>query len=164
VRAAFVLGIVLIGAGVGCHAGASAPANHGGSQAAPGARDQRGPAPASPAAAPPPASPPATPEACQACRGLWAVHGLADKESCNCRTTDAGKRCLDGHDCQGMCIANRDSPEVEVVQAGPPARGFFVGRCSEVVTVFGCNRIIERGASSGGPGPLGEPPQPLCFD
>ena len=47
---------------------------------------------------------------------------------------------------------------------GPPARGFFVGRCSELVTVFGCNRVIERGASAHGPVLLAEPPQTLCVD
>jgi hypothetical protein len=113
--------------------------------------------------APPPATPPVTPEACRACRGHWAVHGLDVKESCNCRTTDGGKKCRDGDDCQGMCIAAADKPEVEVVEAGPPPRGFFVGRCSEVVTVFGCHRVIERGASSRGPVPLGEP-QTICVD
>ena len=63
-----------------------------------------------------------------------------------------------------MCIARADNPETEVLQAGPPARGFFVGRCSELVTVFGCNRIIERGASAHGPVLLAEPPQKLCVD
>jgi hypothetical protein len=63
-----------------------------------------------------------------------------------------------------MCIARADNPETEVLQAGPPARGFFVGRCSELVTVFGCNRVIERGAGAGGPMPLGEPPPTICVD
>ena len=63
-----------------------------------------------------------------------------------------------------MCIVSAEKPEVEVLQGGPPARGFFVGRCSELVTVIGCNRVLERGASAAGPVPLGEPPQTLCVD
>lgn len=139
VRALIVLGIVLTGGGVACR-------------------------PRSPAVAPPPATRPATPEGCRACRGLWAVHGLDDKPSCNCRTADAGKRCRDGRDCQGMCIVSADNPDMEVVHAGPPARGFFVGRCSDVVTVFGCNRVLERGAHAAGPVSLAEPPQKICVD
>lgn len=111
----------------------------------------------------PPSPPPTTPDGCQACNGVWGVHGIAKEESCVCRTTDGGKRCRDGGDCQGMCIA-ADNAEREVVQAGPPARGYFVGRCSDMVTVFGCNRIIDRGAAAAGPIVLGEPPQTLCVD
>src|SRR5207342_1925941 len=110
---------------------------------------------------PPPQVPPPTPEACRACRGDWGVHGLADKETCNCRTTDGGKRCRDGGECQGMCIA-AETPEREVTALGPPPRGFFAGRCSELVTVFGCNRIIDRGALARGPVPLAEPPMMIC--
>jgi hypothetical protein len=111
-----------------------------------------------------PKSPPATAKECRACRGDWGVHGLAGVPSCNCRTTDPGKRCTDGNECQGMCVAAPDEPEREVVEAGPPARGFFVGRCSELVTVYGCNRLIERGARARGPVPLVEPPTMLCVD
>ena len=63
-----------------------------------------------------------------------------------------------------MCIVSKEDPQTEVTMPGPAARGFFVGRCSELVTVFGCNRIIERGASAHGPVLLAEPPQTLCVD
>jgi hypothetical protein len=63
-----------------------------------------------------------------------------------------------------MCIASTDKPETVVLNAGPPARGFFIGRCSELVTVFGCNGIIERGASARGPVPLTEALQVICVD
>jgi hypothetical protein len=119
----------------------------------------------SPAAAvtPPPLTHPTTKEACRSCRGIWAVHGLDEEESCNCRTTDAGKRCRDGADCQGMCVA-AERPETQTVLAGPPARGFFIGRCSELMVVLGCNRIIEPGATADGPVPLNEPPPIICQD
>jgi hypothetical protein len=139
-RAVLGVAIVLVAAGVACRARSSATAN------------------------PPATAVPSARDACRACRGLWGVHGLDDKESCNCRTTDAGKRCQDGSDCQGMCIAGKDDPETEVVTPGPPRRGFFVGRCSELVTVFGCNRVIERGTRARGPVPLDEPPQKICVD
>jgi hypothetical protein len=104
----------------------------------------------------PPAAAPAvarTAKECKACRGEWGVHGLAEEASCNCRTTDGGKRCRDGAECQGQCIAAA-TPERQVTAAGPPARGYFVGRCSELVTVFGCHRFIERGTLARGPVPL----------
>jgi hypothetical protein len=118
-----------------------------------------------PAAPVPPrvSTPPSTKEACRSCRGIWAVHGLDEEESCNCRTTDAGKRCRDGADCQGVCVA-AERPETEAVVAGPPARGFFIGRCSELMIVLGCSRIIERGATAHGPMLLAEPPPIICQD
>ena len=113
--------------------------------------------------APPPAVPPQTAEGCRACNGVWGMRGLAQVESCVCRTTDGGKRCRDGAECQGMCLA-AEEPEREIVEAGPPPRGFFIGRCSDLVTVFGCNRIIDRGTAKNGPVPLGEPPMSMCVD
>jgi len=130
------------------------------------ARASVGPAPSSATSAATgaaPAAPPTSADACKACNGLWGRHGLADTESCNCRTTDAGKRCKDGADCQGVCVA-AEEPEREVVVAGPPARGYFVGKCSETVTVFGCFKPIDKGAASHGPVPLTDPPPSLCVD
>lgn len=112
-----------------------------------------------------PAQPTAGDEAsCRACNGEWGVHGIAEMESCNCRTCDGRKRCTDGADCQGMCIADVDNPEYELVEAGPPARGFLVGRCSDLVTVFGCNAHVDAGARASGPVSLAEPPPELCVD
>ena len=115
-----------------------------------------------------PHSPPGTAEECRACNGDWGMHGLSDAisqtESCDCRTNDAGKRCTDGADCQGMCVANADTPAYDVVDVGPPARGFLVGRCSEFVTVFGCNALVDAGARDDGPVSVAEPPPVLCVD
>src|SRR5688500_13724755 len=88
---------------------------------------------------------PTTEEGCRACNGLGAVHGLATTPACNCRTRDAGKQCRDGSECEGMCVA-AEQPERVVVSAGPPPQGYYMGRCSSLVTVFGCNRLIDRGA------------------
>jgi hypothetical protein len=51
-----------------------------------------------------------------------------------------------------------------VVEAGPPARGYFLGRCSELAIVLDCHRFIERGTAARGPVPLGEPPPIVCQD
>ena len=107
-------------------------------------------------------SPPQTERDCKACNGEWGIHGLSQKPSCNCRTTDGGRRCKDGSECQGLCTA-ADDPEREVVERGPPARGFFVGRCSKFMSIFGCYRPIDDGAGAK-PVDLTEPPQMLCAD
>jgi len=118
------------------------------------------PAPATAAAAP------RTAKDCQAagCRGQWGVHGLAEEPSCNCRTTDGGKPCRDQADCQGQCVLG-EKPERQVTAPGPPARGYLVGRCSELVTVFGCHSFIERGTLARGPVRLDETvPYTVCVD
>ena len=108
-------------------------------------------------------APPGTAEECRSCNGVWGRNGLAEADSCNCRTHDGGKRCLDGDDCEGMCVL-ADDPEREVVEAGPPARGYFVGRCSEVMTRYGCVRVLEHGVRAKGPQRIDSPPAVLCID
>jgi hypothetical protein len=108
------------------------------------------------------AAPPRTSEECKSCDGIWG-RGMSQVEFCNCRTHDAGKRCRDGAECEGMCIA-ADQPERDLAEAGPPPRGFFLGRCSELVTQFGCIRLIDRGAAARGAQPLNKPPPVVCVD
>jgi hypothetical protein len=122
---------------------------------------------ASASAANPPAArqrkpPPQNQRDCRACNGDWGNHGISSTPSCNCRTKDGGKRCKDGAECEGLCTA-ADDPEREVTDRGPPARGFFVGRCSKFASVFGCYRPIDDGASRA-PVDLTEPPQMICAD
>lgn len=99
---------------------------------------------------------------CKACNGAWAKHGVAKAPSCNCRTSDAGKRCRDGLECEGQCTA-AETPEREVTQPGTPPQGFWIGRCSEHVAVFGCYRPIDDGAGAK-PVELKDPPQTICAD
>ena len=106
---------------------------------------------------------PANPEECRACNGVWGKHGMAQAEGCNCRTKDAGKICRHGSECESACVA-KDTPDQEVVEAGPPARGFFLGQCAEFVTPFGCARIIEKSGDPKAPVLLDEPPMKLCVD
>ena len=57
-----------------------------------------------------------------------------------------------------------DAGEREVISAGPPARGYFLGKCSRFRTSFGCHRFIARGAVQAGPVSLDEPPSEICAD
>jgi hypothetical protein len=123
-------------------------------------------APPTPFRAARPAAPsggePTTAEACRACAGDWAQHGIASEPTCLCPTTDADRRCRDGAECQGQCLA--DAGEHETTTAGPPPRGYFLGRCSRFRTTFGCHRIIAAGASKAGPVTLDEAPTEICAD
>src|SRR5688572_32181626 len=105
---------------------------------------------------------PETKEACAACNGKWARHGLAEQESCICRTKDGGRACLDGAECQGQCVA-RESDFV-VVEKGPPPRGHYKGKCSEFDTVFGCHRFVPMGAKKKGPQEAADAADQLCYD
>ncbi len=131
------------------------------------------PPPAASAAAPAAAAPtamaasgePATVEGCAACGGEWAAHGMLGATgtmSCLCPTGDAGKRCRDGVECQGDCLT--DGVDHDVTAAGPPALGFFVGKCSRFHTTYGCHRVIATGALQAGPVPLDQPPTEICAD
>ena len=107
-------------------------------------------------------TPPRTAAACRACNGEWGVHGLLQVESCLCRTHDAGKQCRDGLECEGECLL--DPGQADVVNPGPPRRGFFLGRCSEFDHVFGCNKLLMDGTAAHGPTVLDEPPGDVCVD
>ena len=126
------------------------------------------PAPLAPAAdkpappAPPTAVRPTTKAACDACQGRWGIHGLAETKSCICRTKDAGKICRDGNDCSALCIA--DEKKFEVKEAGPPARGYYVGKCSTYDTVFGCFKLIPGGTRSKPPLLPDDAADSICID
>jgi hypothetical protein len=109
-----------------------------------------------------PRSRPESERECKTCNGAWGIHGLAQTPSCNCRTSDGGKRCRDGTECEALCVA-REAPEREVTHEGTPPRGYWVGKCSEFVTVFGCYRPIHDGAGIN-PVELVEPLQMICVD
>jgi hypothetical protein len=105
---------------------------------------------------------PSTEAECRACNGEWGVHGLMEVQSCRCHTRDAGKRCKDGLECEGECVLQ--SGATEVVEPGPPRRGYFVGRCSEFDVLFGCYPLLTDGTVAHGPTSLEEPPADVCID
>jgi hypothetical protein len=114
---------------------------------------------------PPAAGPqqrPQTADECRKCNGQWGVQGLRQEEMCICRTSDSGKECKDGLDCQGECVAV--DGRTEISDPGPPARGYFLGTCSEFETMFGCRRLLMDGTKARGPQPLDELPAELCID
>ncbi len=124
--------------------------------------------------APPPALPdseakalaaadrPRTKEACVSCQGRWGIHGLAEVETCICKTRDSGRSCRDGADCEGQCLA--EAGGFVVVEKGPPAKGYFRGHCSEFDTTFGCNHMIPEGVSKKGPQLAEEAAEQICID
>jgi hypothetical protein len=125
-------------------------------------------------ATPPPARPdaeakalapgdrPQTAEACKACQGRWGIHGLAQIETCICKTRDSGRSCRDGADCEGQCLA--ETGGFVVIDKGPPARGYYRGRCSEFETTFGCAPMIPDGASKKGPQLAEDAAERICID
>lgn len=100
-------------------------------------------------------------EECRACQGEWGRHGLANVESCICRTRDAGSPCRGGDECEGDCIA---SGEVQVTNPDPPRRGYFLGKCAERSPTFGCFARLPEGAAKKGPVSLEEEPPVICVD
>jgi hypothetical protein len=114
------------------------------------------------APAPPSTTPviPTTEEGCRACNGVFGPHGIDSTPRCVCRTKDAGKKCHAKADCEGDCIG--DLGDREVTEPGPPPRGFWVGRCSEMRTTFGCHVLLESKPAT--PVPLDEKLQQMCVD
>ena len=94
---------------------------------------------------------------CEACHGVWGRHGITQREGCICRTSDAGKECRDGADCEGPCLFER-------FEEVSPGMGVPVGRCSEMRTLFGCNPIIFDGASAAPPQSLPGRAPHICVD
>lgn len=106
---------------------------------------------------------PTTKQACDACDGKWARHGLGEQETCICKTKDGGKACRDGADCTGQCIA-ADDAAFEVTEKGPPPKGYWRGKCSEYDTTFGCHRTIPSGAKSRPPLSKEDAADNICID
>ena len=106
---------------------------------------------------------PQTKEQCDACGGLWAVHGLSPSESCICRASDAGEPCVDGRQCVGQCLVKKDA-EFQVMETSDPPRGFYVGECSPYDTTFGCHRVIPAGTDERLPLAAEEAALTLCID
>jgi hypothetical protein len=100
--------------------------------------------------------------ACDACGGLWGVHGIAEVETCVCRTADGGSQCRDGAQCDGVCQVD-DYSQFEASDTDATL-GSFVGRCSDYDTVFGCYRVLPLGSSTREPLPADEAADDICVD
>jgi hypothetical protein len=91
--------------------------------------------------------------ACEKCSGTWGRYGINNKERCNCKTKDAGKKCTDGNQCQGQCLFD-----------GYDNKGYENGHCSDIERVAGCVNIVAKGQSK--LPPRNPPPRklPTCLD
>jgi len=107
-----------------------------------------------------PAAPPTTEEACRACNGVFGPQGIDPNPRCVCRTKDGGKKCFGKEDCEADCIG--DLGDKEVKDPGPAPRGFWIGRCSEMRTTFGCHVFLSTKPAA--PVPLDDKPQQMCVD
>ena len=145
-RVAAVAAVVFVGglAGFGC---AKKPAS----------KAEDGQVAAAPATA---STTPTTEDGCRACNGVWGPHGISETPRCVCRTKDAGSKCRGKDDCEGDCIG--DLGDKEVTEVGPPPRGFWIGRCSEMRTTFGCHVRLE--ATPGAPVSLVDELHQICAD
>ena len=95
----------------------------------------------------PPPPRPSTKEQCDACAGLWGVFGIEEIESCICKTSDEGRDCSDGNDCQGECLLHDDA-EFHVMDQGNPPRGYYLGQCARYDVTFGCFRHVPSGITT----------------
>lgn len=145
-RVAAVAAVVFVGAlaGFGC---AKKPAS----------KAEAGQVSAAPAA---PTPPPTTEDGCRACNGVFGPQGIDPNPRCVCRTKDAGKKCYGKEDCEADCMG--DLGDREVKDPGPPPRGFWIGRCSEMRTTFGCHVFLP--AKPAAPVPLDDKPHQMCVD
>ena len=113
-------------------------------------------APLAPSAAADPAA-----ECKRTCNGEFGQHGLNPTPHCVCRTHDFGRMCESSGECEGQCIG--DASLTRVVEPGPPKRGYYVGRCSEFRTSFGCSPLLPK-AKPQAPVEVDEPPPTICID
>lgn len=95
------------------------------------------------------------------CNGEFGQHGLNPTPQCLCRTHDVGKQCESSGECEGQCIG--DASLTRVVEPGPPKRGYYVGRCSEFRTTFGCSPLLPK-AKPAAPQALDAPLPTVCID
>ncbi|MBN2801969.1 MAG: hypothetical protein JXR91_02625 [Deltaproteobacteria bacterium] len=107
------------------------------------------------------------------CNGKWDRFGIMQHEFCMCRTTDAGKECRDGRECESACLWKEWIANKEEIQCNPkpgylcPRRlpkGTHVGQCAEFFGLFGCTVRIPDGASDNGPVSRYEGVSHICVD
>ena len=79
------------------------------------------------------------------------------------RRHDAGRRCTDGRQCEGLCLV-KEPAEFQVMEESIPPRGFYAGTCSFYDTTFGCNLMIPPGIEGKLPLPADEAAERLCID
>lgn len=77
-----------------------------------------------------------TRESCEAENGTWQRVGLAGRLSCILPTTDAGKACTDGSQCQVTCMLKERN-----IAPGTAV----TGQCHDSTQRFGCRAYVSGG-------------------
>lgn len=84
---------------------------------------------------------------CLALAGEWKEFGPSNNKECNLFTTDAGKECSDGKECQGFCFT--ESEEI-ISQADLSSPVSTMGICSDSTVVTGrCIAFVDEGTTIG---------------
>lgn len=79
---------------------------------------------------------PATESDCSAAGGTWTpIESLRENRYCDLKTSDAGRWCVDGMQCQGECVAS------DKAKAG----SLVVGHCSEHSQDYGTTKLVKWG-------------------
>ncbi len=85
-------------------------------------------------------------ENCESKGGKWAMYGLTTAPSCILKSSDKDKPCSDSSECEGICIADYTKEQMEfVLTAKPPFNLKVNGKCSEFMTMYGCQHIVQKG-------------------
>ena len=85
---------------------------------------------------------------CVAQGGKWGRWGkLIQENQCNPATSDAGKVCSNGSECQGACIATLTKDQEQNVISGQALT--ITGTCSRLKYNFGCHALVEQGRVDG---------------
>lgn len=112
-------------------------------------------------------------EECEACSGIWGHPRIPWSDGCNCRTSDAGRVCHDGTECQGYCMFKAWECQPAKGPSGGPVQSpeechlwRAAGECSERIRLYGCPEIVPRGASQAPPVEGDRPLQApyICID
>ncbi|WP_058835312.1 hypothetical protein [Luteimonas abyssi] len=75
---------------------------------------------------------------CAARGGEWKQLGRAPVQQCLLPTSDAGKACNDGTQCEGLCLAADGASDGTMAE----------GTCSVDTNVFGCQTRIDGGTAT----------------
>lgn len=77
--------------------------------------------------------------------GVWRKWGVAPVESCNRKTTDAGRLCFDNSECEGRCLVNLPKEKIQPFMLGKIKINQKYGQCSDWVMNLGCLVMMEQG-------------------
>jgi hypothetical protein len=77
---------------------------------------------------------PKSAQACDAKGGVWTRFGGGDRYFCRVKTRDAGVKCSNSSQCEGVCLAVYTKPN-----------GIAYNSCSSEISVYGCFEEFSDG-------------------